>query len=290
MNNVGLEYYKRALLSRKEGEYTIAFAQLNIAYDHGNIYALVEMRNVCRSGGWGMKRKNKDDTELLRFIDHPLRSVLLHDFNIISPLPEMNDYDYTNSLLQNEINQGYVSVIHILAKRLIRQSKWKEAESLLEGGIKEGCAESSMLALRYFTENFASIPYKQKREGLAFELFMRYWNKYDYKQAMVIFTETDNEIGYMEFENLMIDDPNCKYYVGKGATKYISPKFHSRIREARLYYKQICSKRHKAVLAWMIVGKRLGICKDINLYIGKLTFDLPFSVWEERKRKKKNKR
>jgi hypothetical protein len=106
-----------------------------------------------------------------------------------------------------------------------------------------------------------------------------FWVSDNYKQAMTIYAES-NDIGYVDIEPLMKDDSDCKFCVGREVIKFISATHYPLIRQARIYYKDIWAKRRAAVLAWMGVAKKLGVCKDISLYIGKIVFRLPVLVLE----------
>lgn len=278
-----MEGYKKALELRKEGKYTEAVIRLKEAYND-NIYACWELYNAHGNGGWGIAADENWKEYRLGSFSHPFK-LIVYGYTLESPFPEMSDYEYTISFLQNELDQGYITVISLLAKRLYGNAKFDESMQLLERGVNEGCIECGYTMLCSFRdvkeETVNLISHKQKHKNVSLLLLRYYWKIKDYKHAMTIYTES-GDIKYFDIEDMMVDDPNCKFYVGREATAYVSARHHPRISDARIYYKDVSCKRRAAVLTWMLIGsKKLGVCKDINRYIGKLIFDsFPFSVWE----------
>lgn len=193
--------------------------------------------------------------------------------NLLSKVVGVTNENYTNMILQSYIDDGYVTAISILAKRLLHYHRDQTSILLLQGA-QVACSECCFVLVEHFEEadnKFRLLAHKQKRIGVSFPLFDDFWYSGKYKEAMTIYAES-SDIEYKDIEPLMTDDPNCKFCVGRETTEFISAAHYPRIRQARIYYKDIWAKRRAAVLAWMGIAKKLGGCKDISLYIGKIVF------------------
>lgn len=279
---------ERALECRQRGEFLEGVFILNEAAEKGNDLAMLHIAFAYKYGGWGvLQDRHRYQTYMEKavqmgnkFARMYLNRRMLIDYRI-SDLDQLynnvifSDDLYIDRFIDEAVRLGDEFAQIVIVEKLSAQKTNLRKADLLKFNMHSAFIVSGLVQRLFVFTNYTELHAlysRVERQGCLMgmpDLMTIY--EYSNSSSLEYLCKILLDLNACEaiINNSFARNPTCKYLIGK--------HFYfvwSNVQPTIQYYQKIRARFQRAVIQWLLCGKRLPLVKDVTRLIGKMVWSM----------------